>query len=299
MEKVLIELLQATKNERHGNGKALQALRDEFGFNYAKPIKAVKFKDSFTATSLKKDFGIDCKTDTVAVIFHKGLWFETAEFTNGKCELIGGSISPLSTIVTKSDFDEWRKDGWYEVYVIAQNDKLLLSRNREGRYKGKYDLEIGKRYDLYDSTRDWYGVSERGVKKSPCNRVAVDYTGEFFDKSGYPVCVKREDLARRVKKVKDERNKRKYLEMTNTEDMIQKARKAIELKKIELSTRLLDCNTAEEISKFDSALSRFSGLYGCYCDIEEIERYDKDKRFSSPATFNNSIRAIYEKLAQI
>ena len=64
MEKLLVEILQETKGNR-----ALQVMRDAFGFNYSKPIKAVKFRDSFTATSLKNIYGIDVKDTIVAVLF--------------------------------------------------------------------------------------------------------------------------------------------------------------------------------------------------------------------------------------
>jgi len=87
--------------------------------------------------------------------------------------------------------------------------------------------------------------------------------------------------------------------MTNTQDMIAKAKKAIELKKIELSTRLLDCNTSKTVCDFGYKISNFSGLYGCYEAIERIEKRDKEKAFESPEDFNDSIRVIYDKLARI
>ena len=87
--------------------------------------------------------------------------------------------------------------------------------------------------------------------------------------------------------------------MTNTKDMISRAKQAIELKKIELSKRLLSCETSKEVSEFSSKLSYFSGLYGCYSDIEYIEERDNEKTFRSPEQFNKAIGEIYNKLATI
>ena len=295
MDKVLVELLQEVKKDREQAG-ALKALHERFGFNYNKPIKAVKFRDSFTATSLKNLYGIDCNLNKVVVIFHKGKWFETADFTNGRFETIGGCISPLSTITTKSEANEWRKDGWYDVYVIAQKF-AFLSKVAGYRYRSDGDLDYNKRYELYDPTREWFGVIELGTKKDYDNKISAEW--EDFDKSGYPVFLKRAKLERQVENNRAKRKAQAYKEMTNTADMISKCKEAIERKKIELSTRLLNCNTSCEINEFTRKLNGFSGLYGCYDDIEDIVIKDNEKRFKSPDDFNNAIGRIYRHLSEI
>lgn len=294
MDKILVELLQEVKKDREDAG-ALKALHERFGFNYNKPIKAVKFHDSFTATTLKNIYGIDCNNNKVVVIFHKGKWFELADFTNGKVETVGGSVYPLSTISTKSEFNEWRKDGWYDVYVIAQSYAFLSDVRRRERYCNA--LDVNTRYELYDPTRDWYGVIEYGAKKVWEDKISAEW--EDFDKSGYPVDVKREALKRQVLNNRAEREKQAYKEMTNTAEMISKVKEAIERKKIELSTRLLNCNDSNAINEFSRKLNGFSGLYGCYDDIEDIVIKDNEKRFRSPEDFNNAIARIYRRLAEI
>ena len=295
MDKVLVELLQDMKEAKRGN-EGLQGLRNAFGFDFNKPFKAVTFKDSFTATSLKKDYSIDVKTERVAVIFCRRSWFELAEFTGGKCSLIDNyEYKGFSAIWRKSDFDEWRKDGFIKVYVVAQKDVYLLPRLRH-KWRGTEALDLNKRYRPYDDSRRVYPY---GVKRTWENTIDVEWGGNLFDKSGYPVIKKHEALYNRAKKIKAERNAKAYKEMTNTKDMIEKAKEAIERKKIEMSKRLLDCNTAHDINAFGSALTYFSGLYGCYCDIENIEEQDNEKRFASPEAFNKAIANIYDKLARI
>lgn len=297
MEKILVELLQETKSKGNGNW-ALKSLRNSFGFDFCKPIKAVKFKDSFTPTSLKNLYGIDCKEMIVAVIFKRGAWFETAEYTDGVVNLIEGSIYPLSTICTKSDFNEWRKDGLFETYVIAQKRVFKLPRFRY-RWQGVNSLEVGERYKPYNPDNFRSGVLKIDSAYIYEKHIDYDFDYEKFDKSGYPVYVKREELRKKVIAIREERQRDSYKAMTNTKDMINKAKQAIELKKIELSKRLLDCKTAHDVNIFGASLTRFSGLYGCYCDIEDIEEKDNEKRFKSPEAFNKAIANIYDTLARI
>lgn len=295
MEKILVELLQETKARGKG---ALQGLRNSFGFDFCKPIKAVKFKESFTPTSLKNIYGIDCKEMIVAVIFKRGSWFETAEYTDGVVNLIEGSIYPLSTIYTKSDFNEWRKDGLFTTYVVAQKKVFKLPRFRY-RWQGVTALEVGERYKPYNPDNFRSGVVKFDSAPIYEKHIDVDFNYENFDKSGYPVDVKREALKRQVLNNKAEREKQAYKEMTNTADMISKVKEAIERKKIELSTRLLNCNDSNSINEFSRKLNGFSGLYGCYDDIEDIVIKDNEKRFRSPEDFNNAIARIYRHLAEI
>ena len=296
MDKVLIELLEAKKKE--GGTASLQGLHTAFGFDFNKPLKAVTFTDSFTATSLKKDYGIDVKDERVAVIFYRYGSFKLAEFTGGKCSLINNyEYGGFSTIWTKSDFDEMRKDGYLKVFVIAQAGVYLFPRVRSNEeWKRATTLDPFTRYRPYNDT--YRRVYRYDVAKRWYNAIDVS-SDSHFDASGYPVFKKREDLENRAKRVKAERNAKAYKEMTNTKDMIKKAKEAIERKKIEMSKRLLDCNNAHDISVFGSNLTRFSGLYGCYCDIENIEEKDNEKRFASPDAFNKAIADIYDTLARI
>lgn len=294
MEKVLIELLQEAKTERNAN--PLQDLRNAFGFDFNKPIKAVKFTDSFTATSLKKDYGIDVKTEQVAVIFHKGRWFEVAEFTGGEVKLAdSASLSALTRLWTKSDFNEKRKDGYLTVYVIAQKDEYTLVRFKRVGWVGRATIDPNIRYKAYND--EWLnnGVVEYDKPKIWTNRIDVPFD-EDFDKSGYCVAKKRDELKRKLEKLKEERGAQAYREMTNTQDMIDRAKKAIEVKQIEFSKKLAIVKTYDEIRNLDYDINR---LANCFYEIEKIEKKDSAKLFSSPREFNSSIAYIYRRLDEI
>lgn len=299
MEKVLFDLLQATK-ETKKRSEALKDLRYAFGFNYNKPIKAVKFKGSFTATSLKKEYGIDCNLNRVAVIFKRGSWYETADFTEGKLSLLDDyRFSTLSAIWKKSDFNEWRKCGYYEIYVIAQSYAFLLDRRRGKRWRGTSDLVEGERYKAYNPKNPRSGVVRYDMNGSWVDRIDVDFDDDVFDKSGYAVDLKRNRLSKQAEEVRAERQKKAYNEMTNTAEMISKVRKALEFKKIELSKRLLNCNTTQEIKNVGYSLTSYNGLQGCYEEIDYIEERNKNKSFKSPDEFNNAIARIYNRMANI
>lgn len=301
MEKVLIELLQVTQKERIGRGNnALQELRNAFGFDYNKPIKAVKFKDSFTATTLKNLYEIDCKTGVVAVIFHKNSCFKVARFTDGIVNLLDNySFSTLTHFWTKAEFGEMRKDGWYEVYVVYQKFGFTISpRCRRDSWRDLQRLEANERYIAYNPENENLGVVKYEMNRKWENRLEVTFDPENFDKSGYPVYLKRAKLNKRAKDMKAQKQVQAYKEMTNTKDMIEKVKKAINLKKIELSSRLLDCDNSQEIDKVCDAIS-YNGLKGCYSEIERIEEKDNNKMFASPDDFNSSIAWIYTKLSRI
>ena len=301
MDKVLIELLQATKEERQGRGNnALQELRNAFGFDYNKPIKAVKFRDSFTATTLKNLYEIDCKTGVVAVIFHKATCFKVAKFTDGVVNILdNASFYTLTHFWTKAEFGEKRKDGWHEVYVVYQKFEFTISpRHRRDSWRDLQRLEANERYIAFNPENENSGVVKYGMNRKWENRIEVTFTPETFDKSGYPVYLKRAKLNKKAKDMKAQKQAQAYKDMTNTKDMIEKVKKAINLKKIELSSRLLDCNNSQEIEKICDAIS-YNGLKSCYYEIERIEEKDNEKMFASPDDFNSSIAWIYTKLSRI
>lgn len=284
MDKLLVEILQETKGNR-----ALQVMRDAFGFDYNKPIKAVKFKDSFTATSLKNLYGIDVKEMIVAVMFRTGIHFKIAEYTDGVVRLCDCSMSPLARIVTKTDFNEYRKDGFFEVYVIAQAKADTLTRLRL-RIDGLNGRHIDERYI---STSPYRAVKRDSARKG--NDVFSCYEDDL-DKSGYPVGLKREVLEMKARKLKTERDADAYKAMTNTQDMIYKARKAIEAKQIELAKKLATATTYAEVSVISNNVCV---IRNCLCDLTDILEDDKNKRFSSPKSFNDSIAYIYTRLDRI
>ena len=296
MDKVLIELLKVGKERKGIRGwtfNALQDLNNEYGFDFCEPLKAVKFHASFTVNSLKRDFGIDTDKQVVAVIFDTTHWLYCARLDGERVVLSKGNpFDTLDSVYTKTDFNDYRKGGVLDVYVIAQHKEF--TKEPKGRYN-KRDVDLNTRYSYYrEEKRE--GLIERGERKIYENKIGGWYD---LDKSGYVLDLRRDDLLSRARKIRIARNKEKYLQMTNTQDMIAKARKAIETKKIELSTLLLDCNTSEEIEKIIDKLSYWDGLKGCYRNIESIEKREREKSFTSPKHFYDNIAEIYEVLNEI
>lgn len=301
MDKILVKLLQEAKRTYKTECNALQDLHNEYGFDFCKPIKAVNFTGNFTMKSLERDFGIDFANEKVVVIFKVRGYYECARYTGSDVILpSSGAFDVLSNIYRKGDFNDWRKAGINEVYVIAQ-DKYFAqdatpnaTRRNRNRYNSTFDFS--ERYEYYDEERHYYGLYKKGVKR--CYKNLLDYSYEL-DKSGYVTDEKQRDLYNRAQKLKAERKAQAYKQMTNTRDMIAKVKTAIDLKKAEIAERLIKCDTADEIEKVDDALSYWSGLRGCYREYERAVERDSNKSFRSPEEFNETIGGIYAKLRKI
>lgn len=284
MDKILVEILKEAKG-----GNALKVLRAEFGFDYNKPIKAVRFKGEFTASSLKRDCGIDVQKMTVAVLFQTGCRFEIAEYSEGSVTL-HSYCSPFRSVPTKKQFNEYRKDGFWLVYVVAQNLEYTLPRLTSwNRYLSNMDLN-----ERFIPCGSFYKVERLESARSSNDHFS--FRTDDLDKSGYPVSMKRDYLKGELACLIREKKAKAYKNMPNTQDMIAKARKAIDDKKNELVKSFASATSCNSVSEVAYSISKLSN---CMQEIEQITRRDNEKRFDSPAEFNNSIKGIYDKLKSI
>ena len=200
------------------------------------------------------------------------------------------NMSPFANIITKTDFNEFRKDGFFDVYVIAQAESDTLKRLGRWRADGLTDANIGERFiqtSYYRAVR--LDSARKGTDAFSCYE-------DDLDKSGYPAGVKRDMLERKARKLKADREAEAYKAMTNTQDMIDKARKAIEAKQIELSKKLAVATTYKEVGIISNDVC---AIRNCLCDLEDIIDEDERKAFCSPQGFNNAIAYIYTRLDRI
>lgn len=285
MDKKIIDFMnevKATRSSYHKVTTPLQDLHEKFGFDFNKPIICEKKKGSFTPCALAKEFGFDFKTDVVVVILKERNYYNIVRLYSDRVDIDCYGTSWFCTYYSKKEYNE-RRQGYGETYVIAQN-KSLVSEVKTG-YRREV-ISIDTRYTLCINA---YGMEIKGVKNSRVSDVELD-------KSGYPVEEKRNLLNRNRKNLIAKRNAEKYKAMTNTQDMIDKAKKAIEAKKVELSKKVL---AITDLASADKVKSDMYYLRECYYEIETIELRDAKKTFESPKEFNNSISYIYTKLARI
>lgn len=290
--KTIIELLKVTKENVYGKRSfyALQDLHNVYGFDFCKPYIAKIHEGAFTQKSIAKEFSLDYDKFIVVAIMKRYGSFNVVRLTDSNVVLpASNAFDTLSTFYAKCDFNDARKNA-DKVYIIAQK-KEFLTKTRS-RYNLANPVSIEKRYI---SLGGYNGLVERGYPKEYKYKVSC----MEVDKSGYPVELKHDELYQKARDLRREREKAKYNAMTNTRDMIDKARSAIEAKKVLLAQALLESTTYDDIEKIENNLSRWRGLGNAMYSLSRVEERHNENRFRSPDDFNESIADIYKSLNNI
>ena len=291
--KTIIELLKVTKENVYGKRSfyALQDLHNVYGFDFCKPYIAKTHEGAFTLKSIAKEFSLDYDNFTVVAIMKRYGSYNAVRLTDSNVILpASNAFDTLSTFYAKCDFNDARKTA-EKVYIIAQKKAFLTK--APSRYYRANPVSIDKRYIALGG---YNGIVECGYPKKYEWKISGCYD---LDKSGYPVELKRNELEQKAKERRRERKQAEYNAMTNTRNMIEKARFAIESKKIALAKALLDSTTYEEIEKIENNLSRWRGLGNAIYSLSRVEERDAEKLFRSPEDFNDSIADIYKSLNNI
>ena len=297
MNKIMIDLLKEVRDswtyKRTYN--AMQDLHNAFGFDFCKDFIAGIHNGSFTQKAIEKDFDFNYDDFCVVAINHKyGSW-RVARLTRDNCILPEQrNLDSLSVFYTKSDFNEARKTA-DKTYIVAQKKEYLrkVYRARWERFSN-VDIDYNTRYDYFD---DNCGLILKGERKLWERKITT--ASYELDKSGFCVELKREELYSKARSLRNERSKQAYIAMNNADDMIARARQAIEVKKVEIANALLEAKTSEDIRIIDEKLSYWSGLHSCYADIERIEMRHAEQDFGSPESFNSAFSDIYAILNKI
>ena len=283
MEKNLIDLMsdvKATRNNYNKNTSPLQDLHSAFGFDFNKPIICEKKDGVYTPCALAKEFGFEYGLYEVVVLLKDQFYYNIVEITSDYVGINFYGLNWFNCFYTKQEYNDRRKNPWFGVtYVIAQKKSYLH------KTPTSYEADLNKRY---------YQKNRWAVCEMEANNHRLSNSYDELDKSGYLVELKREILASKKRTLLAERNKKAYKAMANTQDMIDKARKAIESKRLEFSQRFCAMSDYDTLYRFRNELSY---LLDCYREIEDISDRDRDKDFPSPESFNNAISYIYKKLA--
>lgn len=285
MDKIFFDFMndvKATRNNYKQGASPLEDLHDAFGFDFNKPIICEKKDGAYTPCALAKEFGFEYGLYEVVVLLKDQFYYKVAEITSDNVEINLYGLNWFNCFYTKQEYNDRRKNPWFgATYVIAQKKAYLH------KTPTSYDADLNKRY---------YQKNRWTICEMDANNRRLSSSRDELDKSGYLVELKREILESKKKTLLAERNKRAYKAMTNTQDMIDRARKTIEAKKIEFSQRFCVMNDYDTLYRFRNELNY---LLDCYREIEDIADRDRDKDFPSPESFNNAISYIYKKLATI
>ncbi len=297
---------EAKKALLRENKYALRGLHDVFGYDFMAPHDVMHISGKFTINQVNKlvekaGYSVRSKTVLLVKVNGRGCWNNELHVV----KVMGSGYkvdfrSPyynnynnkaFDNYYAKKGFEEARKDDKVEAYIICQENDFLRKKadspvDREDRYKiscrwtGHYDIVSCTTSKKYDWTLDTY------------NR---EHLEDVFDRSGYFVKFKREDLKRRAEKLRAEREKAAYLETENTAK-IDNLLRMIDKRKLEIVEQLANATTSAAMKSIEDSVSYFRGLGGILSDFEIFKRKTENKEYPSIAASDAAYNRIMAKL---
>ena len=295
------------------NPHALQGLHNEIGFDFEKPFFTCAHAGAFTANAINKKLPITNKDRVVVLLiqptaerhFQK---LHVVTLHDKKFNISGLRFSykyDLDHFWGVGNFEETRKHETETVFVFAQDVEYLHPIKKEkpinpqARYSVAYAQKASTSFrngdDYYSSfdliPRD--GSGEK-VQYKPFFQIGEKRTrdmGDYIDNSGYLVRYYREELKRKARALKAEREKiaAQNADFSNDEKKI--------AEKLQQAKRALCDAIMSASSKYDAGLiaraeHRFTSA------LWSIDYYNKNKDdFASVAKKRGTIDDIIEKLS--
>ncbi|MBP3573848.1 MAG: hypothetical protein J6J71_04490 [Prevotella sp.] len=306
------------------NRGIFRTLHNVWGFDFEKPFNTYHINGNFTVNQILK-LSHEKHTQNVKILlltcdashnWRKDLHAVTVDHL-GKIDIdfkipweTGGRA--IDTFYRKSDFEETRKSKTAETFIIFQDREYLIDtikkpRDLSKRYK-YIPMEHGEKMgDGHGSS--WYyriklkTLDENGATFEYYFDALARYNGyktknifDIIDKSGYLLTIKREDLKRRAKALKAQREKDAYNKTENGAKVEELAR-AIETAKKEILKSLEEAKTSTDIDRIGKKIyfdfSRILRAFERYKERTEAKTYNSISEAEN--AFNNII-ADLEKM---
>ena len=272
--------------------KALRTLNKAYGYDFEKDFTAVKIDGSFTINKVLKTIDRNpSNTKIVTIIEGVKPWdndkLYAVEITGTgnsdydvdglRCKCYGGR---LDYMIGKGTFNEYRKSCG-GCYIIAQDTNNL------GRvYKDTMpDLTERLTKAQQDYCNSW--------RFNRYNR-----TSRIFDKSGYYLNDKRDNLARRAEKLRKDRQAAAF-KATDNAATIKALQEQLNGLKAAIVERLNIATTSAQIKDIEKSLSWYKGLGDCFSKFEYIEKGEKEKSFGSIDTFNKRVDDLTANIEEL
>ena len=303
---------------------ALRGLHDLFGYDFCKPHDILHLSGKFTVNQvcrLAASAGYGLKTeialltrDTERTGFFDGdlrvvkIIGDSFKIEFSRRILFYGRINdPFGHFYRKRDFDDLRKRNTADTWIILQarehlrfpaEPKLDLSE----RFKiGKADMSSYKG-ESYVNRVELFRMAGKGEKQIYETHGNYLWAGmwkpesvyDIFDKSGWYLRGKREDLKRRANILRKEREKAAYLNTDNA-DKVKELQALIDRRKAEIVAQLAAAATSKEIDAVRDALG-FRGLYGIVSDFETFKEKTEGRKYSSIEDSDRAYNAIKSKM---
>ncbi len=265
---------------------AFVTLHNVMRFDFEKDFKIVRLDGRFTINSAIKAIG----TDNFAVLIKTNKRYindlRFAEICGGRLDIDYSISGDVHECYTKKDFEECRA-GAIQTYLIAQDEGNKVEFNKYHRtytgnimnYKHVKPIDFAERVQVIDR---WYMI-QNGYKYF-VNWEIPKCTTAQFDKSGYRVDIKREELRELAKTVRTSRRQDEADRYDATNDIKQFYATLDELKTM-FKLNAATVETAIDYLKFGE-ISRNISL--------QIERVKQFENLINTKSFH-SVKAIKER----
>ena len=304
---------------------ALRGLHELFGYDFCKPYEILHLTGKFTVGQVNRlaaSAGYGLRSEIVLLTRDP----ERAGYYDSDLRVVkivgdGFKIEfsrripsykrindPFGHFYRKADFDALRKRATAEAWIILQAKEHL-------RFPAEVKLDLTERFKLgkvdmshykgtYVSGVELFRRDGKGEKLKYETHGNYYYEGmwkpesvyEIFDKSGWYLHDRRENLKRRADALRAERAKTAYLNTDNA-DKVKELQALIDRRKAEIAAQLSEAATSDEIDAVREALG-WRGLYGIVRDFEAFKDNTEARKYSSIERSDAAYNAIKSKLAK-
>ena len=308
------------------NKQALRALHSTFNFDFCKPYTALYIEGNFTINQIFKKLDTSTKNRVVvltqdpenycfkdeyqaAIIYSSGSFdiefSKRIPYYSGPCR--------IDDYTRKSDFETTRKHKNIRSYVIAQPVEYLTpDKKHETDYtqRFKYIAPDYKNQErtYYAGGNNGFYISNITLQETTSNGYKFEYKpaiygrnneprtiSEIIDKSGYIIYKKRDELKRRARALKADREKAAYIQ-TNNQDKLKELETLIADKKRHIAEALNTATTYEEVKEINKKLDFFHGLSDAMFQLKLMKAREAEKKYSSIESFNNDYNHVINVL---
>lgn len=279
------------------NKKLFMALNQLFGFNFEAAFDVIKTEGPFTINKILKESGKEPRNFKTVILIEGGRYcsndnLKIAEITGTGANDFNLDLNRLCPIYYyyagmdningRGRFNEIRKSAT-NIYIITQDKSLLLEpwKEKPVDFSNRIPEPLQKKIN---DRRSWNSYR----KIEPL----------LFDRSGYLISEKQENLRRRAAALRAERKKAAFISSDNTRSL-EDLRRLLESTKKFLCDKLAEAGTYTDIKKIAGSMEYYRGLAGAYYDYELLYKRDNEKSLSSQDAFINAANAIKTTLSKI
>ena len=304
---------EASKAIYNLNPAIFRGLHIKLGFDFEQEVTIKRLPAPFTIRAAWKAIEADNLTPdnaTAAIIMHDtpsdtwlsrprmvpierdNLWDNFDKMSYSQYDRQRRYTTVFDDFITKGDFHDLRKKRTCEAFIIAQSDDLLKPWTEPAR-------------DWTERQRD---MCEGEHKQRSLYYYSRTPDPIVIDKSNYRVDLKRTDLKQRARKLRSERAKaaadaettataaERYNDLTQA---LHSARQRITDALNALDLENVTGATVESLRAIAKAIGEYSyskGLSAAADRVKDFERNTREKRYSSPASYNSAYNDILTTL---